>query len=60
MGGLYGFARDPDGVVKIGYCGTKFANLGGHVVDRIEGKTNGYLEDWKWRARDAGVKPYKA
>ncbi|KAM3539218.1 hypothetical protein ARSEF1564_007876 [Beauveria bassiana] len=25
-GGLYGFARDPDGVVKIGYRGTKFTN----------------------------------
>ncbi|KAM3497230.1 hypothetical protein MY10362_009413 [Beauveria mimosiformis] len=150
-GGLYGFARDPDGVVKIGYRGTKFTNpqvqpdgtvrsvavtrwtqhaihsvpeiasrtiqkfvreqlpelldcatttrlcwytdsydnhfvidfvpqkrglmvatggsghgfkflpnLGEHVVDRIEGKTNGFLEDWKWRARDAGVKPYNS
>lgn len=25
-GGLYGFARDPNGVVKIGYRGTKFTN----------------------------------
>ncbi|GJN81673.1 hypothetical protein PLIIFM63780_005208 [Purpureocillium lilacinum] len=25
-GGLYGFARDPSGVVKIGYRGTKFTN----------------------------------
>ncbi|OAA48964.1 sarcosine oxidase [Beauveria brongniartii RCEF 3172] len=41
--------------------GFKFLpNLGEHVVDRIEGKTNGFLEYWKWRARDAGVKPYNS
>ncbi|ETS86652.1 hypothetical protein PFICI_00480 [Pestalotiopsis fici W106-1] len=150
-GGLYGFARDPEGVVKIGYRGTKFTNpqtqadgtarsvpatrwtqqsireipeiaartiknfvqeqlpelldcattsrlcwytdsydnhfvidfvpqtkglmvatggsghgfkflpnLGEHVVDRIEGKTNDFLQDWAWRARDAGAKSYNS
>lgn len=150
-GGLYGFARDPNGVVKIGYRGTKFTNpqtqadgatrsvpitrwtqqpirqipltaarvfkgfvqeflpelaqcemstrlcwytdsfdnqfvidfvpeveglmvatggsghgfkflpnLGEHVVDRIEGKENDYLQFWKWRSLDAGAKPFNS
>ncbi|KAF5640180.1 sarcosine oxidase [Fusarium sp. NRRL 25303] len=150
-GGLYGFARDENGVVKIGYRGTKFTNpqtqadgtvrsvprtrwteesirqipllgasvvkgfvkdflpelaqcelstrlcwytdsydnhfvidfvpdtkglmvatggsghgfkflpnLGEHVVDRMEGKRNEYLDLWKWRALDSGAKPYNS
>ncbi|KAI9042020.1 uncharacterized protein KD926_006144 [Aspergillus affinis] len=148
-GGLYGFARDPHGVVKMGYRGTKFINpqpqadgatrsvpktrwteesirqipvtaarvfkgfvqeflpelmqcemktrlcwytdsydnqfvidfvpgkeglmvatggsghgfkflpnIGEHVVDRIEGKENGYLPLWKWRKLSDGEKPF--
>ncbi|KAG9254068.1 FAD dependent oxidoreductase [Emericellopsis atlantica] len=150
-GGLYGFARDPNGVVKIGYRGTKFTNpqtqadgasrsvpvtrwtqeairqiplmasrvikgfvrdylpelidcemtsrlcwytdsydnhfvidfvpdhhglmvatggsghgfkflpnLGEHVVDRIEGKKNDYLQYWNWRSLEKGAKPYNS
>ncbi|KAM0354977.1 hypothetical protein ACHAPU_000821 [Fusarium lateritium] len=150
-GGLYGFARDPNGVVKIGYRGTKFTNpqtqsdgnlrsvpktrwtqeslsqvpligaqvvktfvdeflpeltecevntrlcwytdscdnqfvidfvpnfkglmvatggsghgfkflptLGEHVVDRIEGKKNDYLDLWKWRGLETGNKPFNS
>ncbi|KAF5667285.1 sarcosine oxidase [Fusarium heterosporum] len=150
-GGLYGFARDPNGVVKIGYRGTKFTNpqvqpdgnvrstpktrwteesihqvpllgaqvvktfvdeflpelmecevstrlcwytdsfdnqfvvdfvpnfqglmvatggsghgfkflptLGEHVVDKIEGKKNDYLDLWKWRGLEPGNKPFNS
>ena len=150
-GGLYGFARDPHGAVKIGYRGVKFTNpqtqadgaarsvpitrwtqqstrqlpltaanvikdfvqdflpelipcktktrlcwytdsfdnhfvidfvpgvdglmvatggsghgfkflpsLGGHVVDRIEGKSDRYLRLWQWRNLEAGKKPYNS
>lgn len=39
--------------------GFKFLpNLGGHIVDRIENKGNGYLRLWKWRSLDAGAKPF--
>lgn len=148
-GGLYGFARDPSGAVKIGYRGTKYTNpqrqadgafrsvpvtrwtenpssqlpqtaantirkflqdflpellpcevktrlcwytdsfdnhfvidfvpgtegvmvatggsghafkflptLGKHVVDRIEGKSDGLNDLWQWRSRDPGQTPY--
>ncbi|KAL4898972.1 hypothetical protein BDW74DRAFT_171818 [Aspergillus multicolor] len=151
VGGLYGFARDPNGIVKIGYRGMKFTNprkqedgvarsvpitrwteqstrqlpltaaqvirgfvqdhlpdllscevtsrlcwytdsfdnhfvidfvpcveglmvatggsghgfkflpnLGAHVVDRIEGKPNGYLDFWKWRSLGPGQTPYNS
>ncbi|KAF4332238.1 sarcosine oxidase [Fusarium beomiforme] len=150
-GGLYGFARDTNGVVKIGYRGTKFTNpqtqadgsirsvpetrwteesirqipitgarvikgfvkdflpelaqcetstrlcwytdsydnhfvidfvpkkkglmvatggsghgfkflpnLGEYIVDRIEGRQNEYLDLWRWRGLEDGVKPYNS
>ncbi|KAF4997117.1 hypothetical protein FDECE_12161 [Fusarium decemcellulare] len=41
--------------------GFKFLpNLGKHVVDRIEGRQNDYLELWKWRSLNAGEKPYNS
>lgn len=39
--------------------GFKFLpNLGGAVVDRIEGRSNKMLDLWKWRSLDAGGNPY--
>ena len=39
--------------------GFKFLpNLGGAVVDRIEGRSNKMLDLWKWRSLDAGANPY--
>lgn len=41
--------------------GFKFLpNLGSHVVDRIENKTNSYLRFWKWRSLSPGAKPYNS
>ncbi|PCD24801.1 hypothetical protein AU210_013916 [Fusarium oxysporum f. sp. radicis-cucumerinum] len=41
--------------------GFKFLpNLGEHVVDRIEGKENEYLDLWKWRGLEAGAKPFNS
>jgi sarcosine oxidase / L-pipecolate oxidase len=150
-GGLYGFARDPNGAIKIGYRGTKYTNpqtqpdgavrsvpitrwtqestrklpqtaasiirdfvqkfipelmscpvqtrlcwytdsfdnhfvvdfvpgseglmvatggsghgfkflpnLGEHIVDRIEGKTEGLVSLWKWRRLDTGAEAYNS
>lgn len=41
--------------------GFKFLpNLGGHVVDRIEGKTGGLLDLWKWRSSLGHATPYNS
>ncbi|KAJ4253810.1 hypothetical protein NW762_010205 [Fusarium torreyae] len=41
--------------------GFKFLpNLGEHVVDRIEGRRNEYLDLWKWRNLEAGAKPFNS
>jgi sarcosine oxidase/L-pipecolate oxidase len=41
--------------------GFKFLpNLGEHVVDRIEGKKNDFLQYWNWRTHEAGTRRYNS